>query len=241
LSTRTRTDIVYEAVISKLMDGRLPPGALVQRRQLAAELGVSISPVNEAVFQLELEGLLETIPRKGTRVRSPSQREVWSLLIARMAIEAQAVRMICGAPLQVHETKLRTLAEAVDAHQFTGPLMSRADVAFHRALVAVSDCPSLTWHFDRLMRQGLILLRTHSIERRPASSHLELLERLLNSGPEEAEDAIRHHIQSGKAAIGLDRCDYAQPRRPRMGHSPMSAQHRMGGSMERLLARTEDA
>jgi len=232
----TCTDTVYDALIGRLAEGRLKPGDLVQRRELAAELGVSISPVNEAVLQLELEGLLETIPRKGTRVRSPGPREVWSLLIARMAIEAQAVRMVCGAPLRAHQDRLRALATAVDAHQLTGPLMMRADVAFHRALVAASDCPSLLWHFDRLMRQGLILLRAHTVERRPASAHLELLERLLACEPAAGEEAIRSHIQSGKAALGLERSDFAQPDRPRLGHSPLAAQQRLGGSMERLLA-----
>lgn len=231
-----RTDYVYEELMDRLANRHLRPGDLINRRELAVELGVSVSPVNEAVLQLELEGLLETIPRKGTRVRRAGQREVWSLLIARIAIESQAVRMVCGEPLRSMEGQLRQLAASVDEQPDDHPEMMRADVAFHRALVAATDCPSLRWHFDRLMRQGLIILSDQKLTRQERSSHQELVTVLLSAKQDAAERAIRAHIQSGKASLALERGVYEDVVRPALGHSPMVVQSRMGSSMDRLLS-----
>ncbi len=107
-------DLAYEHIFEQIASGRWVPGDVLNRRSIAQELGISVSPVGEAVLQLELEGVLETVPRKGTRVRRPSHRDVWGLLITRIAIECQAIRMVCGAPVDAAADHLTTLARAVE-------------------------------------------------------------------------------------------------------------------------------
>ena len=67
---------VYEALLARLMSGELLPGQLINRRDVAAQLGTSTAPVLEAMKQLEFDGYLETLPRKGTQVRIISEERL---------------------------------------------------------------------------------------------------------------------------------------------------------------------
>ena len=66
----------YEFVKQRILRGELPMGQVISRRKIAAELGMSFLPVSEALLRLEFEGLLESRPRAGTRVRIPSREDV---------------------------------------------------------------------------------------------------------------------------------------------------------------------
>lgn len=231
----SRFDTAYEHILGEILSGRLSPGAVINRRDVAENLGVSISPVGEAMLQLELEGVLETIPRKGTRVRRPCQRDVWGLMISRIAMECQAARMICGAPVTTNRERLAALARDMDEAPAGGPVMIRADAVFHRALVTLADCPVLLWHFDRVIRQSLLLLQAVETPPHKRGNHVALVDALETDDPDKAETAMREHIQKGKAAMALERGLYQAEDRLRLGRSPLLAQQRMGRSMERLL------
>jgi len=69
---------VYQEILSRLMDNRLVPGNILNRRKVAKELGVSVAPVLEALKQLEMEGFLESIPRKGTIVKPTSIADIFT-------------------------------------------------------------------------------------------------------------------------------------------------------------------
>src|SRR5678816_3387832 len=71
----------YEFVKQRILRGELPMGQVISRRKIAAELGMSFLPVSEALLRLEFEGLLESRPRAGTRVRIPSREDVRLSLI----------------------------------------------------------------------------------------------------------------------------------------------------------------
>ena len=89
----TLSSEAYESVRRRILQGELPLGEAVSRRRIAAELGMSFLPVSEALMRLELEGLLESRPRAGTRVRIPSRDDVQGHYIVREALEAQAARL----------------------------------------------------------------------------------------------------------------------------------------------------
>ena len=67
----------YEFVKQRILRGHLALGQVISRRKIAAELGMSFLPVSEALLRLEFEGLLESRPRAGTRVRIPSRNGGW--------------------------------------------------------------------------------------------------------------------------------------------------------------------
>ena len=105
----------YSAVRTRILRGELMLGQPISRRKLAAELGISFPPVTEALLRLELEGLLESRPRAGTRVCIPSREDVRGHYIVREALETQA-SLLCGLHATKGERKeLERLAVRVDA------------------------------------------------------------------------------------------------------------------------------
>src|SRR5918998_3567729 len=80
----------YAIVRQRILRGEIVLGQVISRRKLAAELSMSFLPVSEALLRLEFEGLLESRPRAGTRVRIPSPEDVKGHFVVREALEVQA-------------------------------------------------------------------------------------------------------------------------------------------------------
>ncbi len=81
------TDAVYEKLLRRFLSNELVPGNILDRKQIAKELGVSMAPVREALMRLSIEGFVETIPRKGTITKAVSREDVYGSMIVREAIE----------------------------------------------------------------------------------------------------------------------------------------------------------
>src|SRR5438477_11871061 len=82
----------YGIVRQRILRGELGLGQVISRRKLAAELGMSFLPVSEALLRLEFEGMLESRPRAGTRVRIPSRDDVKGHYLVREILEAEAAK-----------------------------------------------------------------------------------------------------------------------------------------------------
>src|ERR671925_1731674 len=85
----------YVILRERILRGELAIGKVISRRKIATELGMSLLPVSEALQRLELEGLLESRPRAGTRVRIPSRSDVEGHYVVREALETQAA-LLCA-------------------------------------------------------------------------------------------------------------------------------------------------
>ncbi len=209
---------VYNEILDRILSGRWSPGRVFNRRQVAKELAVSVAPVLEAMLELESEGLIETTPRKGTRVRTMELADVQGQLIVREAIECQAARLYCGAPLEPHMDRLLRIAEQVDVDDVTSAKHLKNEVRFHHYLVALAGVPALTEAFERVMKVGLLysiqllLPNPHAAVRK---SHVELLHALKSADPSAAEAAIRAHAQSGKEEIFANRSTQPTKRSPK--------------------------
>src|SRR5205823_13208215 len=105
----------YNIVRQRILRGELGLGQVISRRKLAAELGMSFLPVSEALLRLEVEGLLESRPRAGTRVRIPSRDDVRGHFIVREALEGQAAMLFTRAATASERLQLKKLAARVDA------------------------------------------------------------------------------------------------------------------------------
>src|SRR5262245_55583187 len=104
----------YEFVKHRILRGELSMGQVISRRKIAAELGMSFLPVSEALLRLEFEGLLESRPRAGTRVRIPSREDVRGHYVVREALEVQAARLFATAATIEDRNELQKLAATVD-------------------------------------------------------------------------------------------------------------------------------
>src|SRR5688572_21809070 len=119
----------YAIVRQRILRGELVLGQVISRRKLAAELGMSFLPVSEALLRLEFEGLLESRPRAGTRVRIPSPDDVRGHYVVREALEAQAAMRFTQVATAAERAEMQQLAIRVDALGATGD--RSAYVALH--------------------------------------------------------------------------------------------------------------
>ena len=195
MSARSLSSATYDELLRRLLGGQLKPGQVFNRRQLASDLGVSVAPLLEALVLLECEGLIVTTPRKGTRVRAITDRDIHGLQIVREALECQAARLACGQPVEKQASKLRPLAEKLDAPAAEPLPDALAVVRFHHAIVALSAVPALIDAYERIMKVHL-LHAVHTPPPRPAgASFVKLLEALQTQDPDKAEAAMRKHLQ----------------------------------------------
>lgn len=195
---------VYDILLRKLLGNELVPGDMLNRRDVARELGVSVAPVLEAMLQLENEGFLEGIPRKGTRVRPVRPADVVGQLIVREALECEAARMYCGKPVSESWDRLLVMASELDGCHIDEPRRWELEIAFHRTLVQLTGCQPLAREFERNFRLTVFHRINHMVGVSSGDlidRHTRLLETLRDAGPDEAERAVRAHVRSGKGHL----------------------------------------
>lgn len=213
---------VYNELLGRILSGRMRPGDVFNRRQVAAELNVSVAPVLEAMLELEAEGLIETLPRRGTRVRRPSPDDIWGQLLVREALECQAARLYHGEPVRRHLPRLQRLAEHLDQLDPRSIDFVREEIRFHHYLVSLAECTPLTSAFERVMKLGLLHAAAVSLmaDGPPDADrgHRALVEALMSDEPDAAEAAMRAHVHVDRPAEVADIApipqDAAIPARP---------------------------
>jgi DNA-binding GntR family transcriptional regulator len=107
-------DAAYVAVREEILRGQLRPGTALSRRRLAQELGMSVLPVTDALRRLEADGLVESRPRAGTRVRIPSAKDIRDLYELREALESQSARLFAARATPAQRLELQHLGNQVD-------------------------------------------------------------------------------------------------------------------------------
>jgi len=190
----------YEFVKQRILRGELPMGQVISRRKIAAELGMSFLPVSEALLRLEFEGLLESRPRAGTRVRIPSREDVRGHYIVREALEVQAAKLFSVVATAEDRTELLKMAIRVDALSISEQaLYLPAHEKLHRRIAEGARCQAL----------GIAIEKTHALAStwygvaRESSDlsivrrHQHLIEILVSGTPDEAAEAMRLHVNLG--------------------------------------------
>jgi DNA-binding GntR family transcriptional regulator len=193
-------DSARERLLDLLLDGKIKPGEIINRRGVAAAFKMSMAPVHEAMLQLEHEGLLQSIPRKGTVVRAFTAAEAADRRVLREAVECQAVRACRGRLIKLNREKLLPAAGIADAIEDESPARRfRAETDFHRKLIELSGSASLLEVFDRTVKILMFATMFWGVEKlsgRLASPHTELLSALETENPDEAEALMRAHINA---------------------------------------------
>lgn len=188
---------VYEEIYEAMLANRLGPGDRLNRRQVAADLGVSVAPVLEAMTQLEWEGFLETSPRRGTVVKRITARHALGRFRLRQAIEAEAARSYAGSVIRRQREPLLKLARRLDASKRGSLANWRMEVELHDLLVQLADCPVLHETFTHVMRHSLYHAAHEllpKIPHRGQDVHSILIEALAAATPTRAEALIREHL-----------------------------------------------
>jgi DNA-binding GntR family transcriptional regulator len=195
----------YRVVRQRIIRGKLGLGQVISRRKLATELGMSFLPVSEALQRLEVEGLLESRPRAGTRVRIPSAEDVRGHFVLREALEVQAAILFAAHATASERRELRKLASRVDAlaAQPTRTLLFTS--LHHRLHRRIAECTRSRALTEAIEKTHVLASIWLCLMRRPAPTdapnrHVRLLEALTSGNPDRAAAAMRDHI-----AVGLTR------------------------------------
>ncbi|HLG59230.1 MAG TPA: GntR family transcriptional regulator [Vicinamibacterales bacterium] len=201
----TLSSKVYAVVRRRILRGFLQPGQPLSRRRLAVELKMSIVPVNEALQRLEVEGLLESRPRAGTRVRIPSEEAVRGHYVVREALEVQAAVRAADFATTSQLAGLTSLARELDALGSEAEPRSYATLhhGFHRRIATYSRCKALVEAIDLSNALAALWLCRPS----PGGSrHQELADALSSRDQTTAAEAMRQHITAGlqKSLEGLE-------------------------------------
>src|SRR5438552_11546834 len=104
----------YTSILDKILKGEYPLGAALSRRKLGTEFGMSFLPISEAIKRLEHEGLVESRPRVGTRVRVPTPQDLRDRHIIREALEAQSARLFAEKASADERMEMRAMAAHLD-------------------------------------------------------------------------------------------------------------------------------
>lgn len=197
---RVLREEIKEYLIDAILRRRLAPGDRIVETRIAQELGVSQTPVREALRDLELLGFVTSEPFRGTRVRAFTHEELVQIYPIRAAIEGVAAR---AAATRITTEQLLALEEQLDrmreATEFGDEATAiEADIAFHRIIVEASGNRLLQQFWTSLSLATTTFL-TFSIHRRAieglAARHEPILEALRTRNPDLAEAVMRRHIE----------------------------------------------
>jgi len=190
----------YEFVKHRILRGFLPLGQVISRRKIAAELGMSFLPVSEALLRLEFEGLLESRPRAGTRVRIPSREDVRGHFIVREALEVQAAKLFAAGATPEDRNEILKLAARVDAMSVSDQsLYLPAHEKLHRRIAEGARCPALSLAIEKThaLASTWFCVARESSDLVAARRHQDLVEVLIAGTAEQASEAMREHVHRG--------------------------------------------
>lgn len=209
-ATASLSEKAYKEIRYRILSGQLPLGTSISRRKLATEHGMSVVPVSDALQRLSSDGLVESWPRVGTRVRIPTSQDIRGHYVVREALESQSARLFAQKSTPEERKEILHLAETLDRlyrqgndngdsreslfalHQLHQQFHTRiAECGGHPALCrAIENNQVLTfnWLYDTAAQRTKL----------PERHHTRLAEALCQDDPVVADVAMREHVIYGR-------------------------------------------
>jgi len=200
-------DIVFETLKEAILTGKFEPKERLMEIKLADQLGVSRTPVREAIRKLELEGLVVMEPRKGAYVSDISFKDIIDTLEVREALETFAVK------LAVEKNKVEDISEIEKLNlSFQNAYknkdvkkMVECDTEIHKAIINLSENRKLISFMEELneimQRFRLIFFNETYNPERIDQEHQDVIKAIKNKDMEKAQDAMRNHLRTLKEDI----------------------------------------
>lgn len=205
-------DVVFNTLRRAILTGELKPGERLMEIHLANRLGVSRTPIREAIRKLELEGLVTMIPRRGAEVAQITEKSLQDVLEVRRALDALSVELACD---RISQEALNNLGEACDAFAMATKTndtkrMAEADVALHDIIVQATDNSRLVSLVNNLSEQ---MYRYRFEYLKDASAHGQLIEEhriiyesIRSKDKKTAADTAKLHIDNQEQSIMKQLC-----------------------------------
>ena len=200
-------DVVFNTLRQAILRGELKPGERLMEIQLANKLGVSRTPIREAIRKLELEGLVLMIPRKGAEVAEITEKSLRDVLEVRRALEELAVGLACDRITEEEVVKLKEAArefeEALEMGDVT--VFAEADVKFHDIIYLATNNQRLIQLLynlrEQMYRYRVEYLKQSEVHSTLLEEHEYIIKCIENHDREEAEKAICKHIENQEKTV----------------------------------------
>lgn len=200
-------DVVFNTLRQAILRGELEPGERLMEIQLAQKLGVSRTPIREAIRKLELEGLVIMIPRKGAEVAHITEKDMKDVLEVRSCLEEFTVTLACNNITSEAIEELKAANKIFESAIVSKDVVKivDADVHFHDIIYSMTDNPRLIQIVNNLREQMYRYRleyvkdgRTHSVL---ISEHNDIIKQLAEKNIEKAKIVVKQHINNQEKGI----------------------------------------
>ena len=195
-------DVVFQTLRTAILKGDLKPGERLMELQLASKLGVSRTPIREAIRMLEQEGVARTIPRKGAEVAGMTEKDMEDVLQIRCVLEELAARLSCQniTDEEMRELKIAMVAFEEKTREGNVVELAKADVTFHDIIYRAADNPKLLVLLNNL-REQMYRYRTEYMKDdriHPVliREHKEMVKALESRDQELVAREVRQHLRN---------------------------------------------
>ncbi|WP_416413857.1 GntR family transcriptional regulator [Pantoea sp. App145] len=197
---KSMTVVAYQQMRQNIIDNQWPPGTQATEQELASLLGMSRTPVREALIRLEQEGLLSVIPRHGMRVLPITPADMEEIYIVISSLEATAAELVAARHLEEAElaglmSSVQEMSDALSQNDLEK--WAIADEHFHRQLLNLCGnemLKNIVLNFwDRAHRARMITLRLRSKPTQSTSEHAELIAALREGNVVQAGKIQKEH------------------------------------------------
>lgn len=200
-------EVIFNTLREAIIVGELKPGERLMEVQLAEKMGVSRTPVREAIRKLELEGLVDMVPRKGAHVASLSVKDIMDVLEVRASLDGLATALSAS---RITEEELKDLKHVytqfvnyAEKENLQGAI--KKDVEFHEIIYRSSRNEKLIQIVNNLREQvhrfRVIYLKDYSSSKELIKEHADIYEAILSRDAELAEKVASRHIRNQEEAI----------------------------------------
>jgi DNA-binding GntR family transcriptional regulator len=197
-------DDVYTLLCERIVEGKFPPGSRLPDVQLAAELGVSRTPVREALLRLVREGLVESDPHRGFFVAPLNRQEVLETYPIVWTLECLALQS-CGPPTPEQLQALRQINAEMEAVPADALRRQELDLRWHQTLIEPSGNQRLqeilTGLKQVVRRYECMYMQDPALVRRSFNYHSEILEALLKKRPKLAGQLLERNWRAGMESV----------------------------------------
>jgi DNA-binding GntR family transcriptional regulator len=204
---RSLSDRAYFAIRELIVSLELPPGSIVNERDLMTRLGLGRTPVREALRTLARERLVEVYPRRGIFVSSVNVRDLAALSEVRVELESFAARLAAERRSAAEVEECAALLEELDrtADEHDERTLIDLDQRLHRFVYRCARNPflerTLNEYYVLTLRIWFLALDRVARLERAVREHRELLEAIRAGAPDRAEKTMRRHVQGFEEAI----------------------------------------
>ena len=204
---RPLRDVVFKTLRKGILTGELKPGERLMEIHLANRLGVSRTPIREAIRKLELEGLVTMVPRRGAEVANITEKNLKDVLEVRQALESLAIELACERITEENKEELRQKLDQVETAVRTGDTgaIASADVAFHDAIVEFSGNMRLIQLVgnlgEQMYRYRFEYIKDVSKHSQIMSEHRIMFDSIMENDRAKAARIVKVHINNQEEAI----------------------------------------